>query len=454
MGFYATGLAVADIDGDGYADLVVASGNDKGLQNLAVYSNNGRGGFPDRPDWLSDDIDANANLAVGDIDGDGAPDVAVSVISGREGLGKDFSGLSGGRVKVYFNRVGPGGKRELEKRPSYSTEDRFGSFGCALADVDGDGDLDLVASSSAEDGHLEGSLRIYLNDHHKLSTRPSWRSEEKMLAGAPKVADLDQDGLLDVAVGAERVRVYRASLDAGSAVRFGRTASFTSREGGYTATYLDAGRVGSDPRPGLVVSYNDVCYRNGSKCGSSRVEVYRLPDPNPAWRSDDGGLGAGVALADLDGDGRTDLIAGRWGITGTEGAPLVIYKGDERAFSSAPAFVSGTRSVVEAVAVGSLTRHEGALPVAEESFTITRPQAVVTLSRQVIAAIREVTRNGAKVPSNEYARVPGESWISFARRLGHGDRITVRYAYVDAPFFAGDKGSFVFLQGSKGKVKR
>jgi len=42
----ATGLALADINGDGWKDMVVANGNDIQLQSLVVYYNNGDGTFP------------------------------------------------------------------------------------------------------------------------------------------------------------------------------------------------------------------------------------------------------------------------------------------------------------------------------------------------------------------------------------------------------------------------
>src|SRR5512137_491079 len=85
-GHRATGLGLADINGDGWKDLVVANGNDMARQNLVVYYNNGDGTFPLDPSWESADIDYHGHLACGDIDQDGDIDVAVSVYIGESGF--------------------------------------------------------------------------------------------------------------------------------------------------------------------------------------------------------------------------------------------------------------------------------------------------------------------------------------------------------------------------------
>jgi hypothetical protein len=82
----ATGLCLADINGDGWKDLIVANGNDISRQNLVVYYNNGDGIFPLTPSFSSADIDYHGQCAAGDINGDGWMDVAVSVYIGRLGF--------------------------------------------------------------------------------------------------------------------------------------------------------------------------------------------------------------------------------------------------------------------------------------------------------------------------------------------------------------------------------
>jgi len=52
---YSTGAALADINQDGWLDLVVADGNDMQKGRLNVYYNND-GSYPSTASWQSDDI--------------------------------------------------------------------------------------------------------------------------------------------------------------------------------------------------------------------------------------------------------------------------------------------------------------------------------------------------------------------------------------------------------------
>ncbi|MDC0744647.1 FG-GAP repeat domain-containing protein [Polyangium mundeleinium] len=460
---HSLGAALADIDGDGFKDLVVANGNDLARRPVTVYRNDGRGGFPSEPSWSSDDEDFHAGVAVGDIDLDGFVDVAVTV-------GPWIDADTRGYAKVYFNRGGT-----LERTPSFRTEDTFSSFGAALGDYDGDGDLDLavgVAFEPSTEPDLEpkpepGRVRIYANDGGKLSRRPAWTSRARMHALTPKFADIDGDGFLDLLVAARGLPVYRGARGEDGKVNLGTVASWTARVERGLPLFVDVGTIGG--RQGIVTFYNDH-YKDivppddlaparppetprayvgnlypslpppescASGMGSdSRLMAYwPFSSADPIWTSDTSGWGAGVRLADVNGDGALDLLASRWGpqFYGY-GAPLLLFLGTSRAFETSPAWSSSTCGVGEAIAVADLDR--SGFTEAVESFAIEKPQAGLTLSAQHVEEILDVRRDGALLGRGAYVVVPGDNWISFARRLSPGERIRVRYTHSPAPDIA------------------
>ncbi len=416
MGLYSTGLALADIDGDGFKDIIVSNGNDTGMQPVMVFKNDGKGRFSKVPDWVSSDLDFNANLAVGDINGDGWVDVAVSVMLGRDG------GFTGGRVKVYLNNHG-----QLEKEPSYETEDRYNSFTCALGDADGDGDLDLAVGVLAEGEHFGGKVRIYYNEGGKLSPKPGWTSSAEIVAGAVKFADFNGDGLLDLAVAGSKAHVFHAYVNRRGATQFAKRPTWSSADGSTIAASLDIGAIGDDPSPALIVSYNDLCYWFEAECTNPRFAAYRPgKGDEPVWRSSQGGFGSGVKLADLNGDGRLDLLAGRWGVGNTSGAPLEIYRGTAESFDAEPMFKSKEETIIETIATADL--RQAAVREESESFEISQARTALTLARHDVERVLLVRKNGAEAAATF---LPDGNWISFTEPLKPGDKVEVRYLISD-----------------------
>ena len=268
MGLYETGLALADINRDGYPDLLTASGNDEGLQPLALYLNLPAGSnffnSTGRPDWVSEDLDANMNLAVGDIDGDGWLDVAVSTLAPP---------LGSGGVKVYFNRRGT-----LEKKPSFRSKDRYNSFACALGDANGDGRLDLATSDMSP--HGGGSARIYFNSGRTLSSTPGWRARPAVFGGGILFTDVQQDGLLDLVLGAPQVMVFPGNLGADGGITLPTTPGWSSRQGDLVP-YLSAGPIGTQGTWALVVARNNVRASRAATRARRPATRPTFPRPTP-----------------------------------------------------------------------------------------------------------------------------------------------------------------------------
>ncbi|SMB79650.1 FG-GAP repeat protein [Hymenobacter roseosalivarius DSM 11622] len=125
-------VAFGDINGDGRLDLLVAN---YGSAYVSVATGNNSGTFQPLQNVP---VPNPADVVLGDVDGDGDLDFASNPYSGN--------GTSNGRgVAIRLNN-GQGqfsGTQQVPLGPNYTASNS--TLGCALADMNGDGTLDLVA---------------------------------------------------------------------------------------------------------------------------------------------------------------------------------------------------------------------------------------------------------------------------------------------------------------------
>ena len=166
-------VAFADFDADGDLDLVLVSEDDRKDE---LYLNDGAGRFADASDRLVPDDVSNA-LAVLDLNGDGAPDVLTG------NIGTDRALINDGRGRF---------RDETAERWPQSGESRTQDL--EVADVDGDGDLDVLVGN-------EGQDELFLNEGGRLvdataRSLPVRADETREI----RAADVDGDDDLDLVV--------------------------------------------------------------------------------------------------------------------------------------------------------------------------------------------------------------------------------------------------------------
>ena len=434
-GQYATGLGLADINGDGFKDLVVANGNDMARQRLSVYYNQGDGTFPLLPDWQSADIDYHGHLACGDLNGNGNIDVVVSVYIGPAG----FS--SPGMIKIYYNQG-----NELESLPSFESES-FYSFSCALGDADGDGDLDIAVAAGEPYSNILDNGRIFFNVNGTFQTVADWQSNITMGAIDVEFGDFNRDGLMDVIFVTARTPNYIFLADS-----LGDISPEPAWQSDEALNFLNSVDVGYPGDQSIVVMTE-----NSQLGGSGMVRKYDFSDPVPAgsvasWYSNPFGYGSGILLNDVDIDGHLDLIYGGWWL------PVKIALGDGTGFELTTSYTSSTNSVVEAILMADLGRED--ITEITETFTIQPHQHhshVIILGKQITEEILSFKLNNEELAYSQYCWVPGKNWISIATPLIAGSMVEVTYNYSPYPDMVitnwdSNKGNYIFYNTLGGTI--
>jgi len=172
---YSFGIAVADLDGDGDLDLTSADA----LPNNSLYwfENDGKGRF--RKHFVQrEDPERLERHAIGDIDKDGHLDIVI--------VKNLFGDL------LWFRNSGTPTDGKLWNRCVIASKKLRGAYDVALADYDGDGDLDVAASS----WRLSNNFVWYENDGTPADGEWMMRvieadvKETRMI----RAADIDGDG--------------------------------------------------------------------------------------------------------------------------------------------------------------------------------------------------------------------------------------------------------------------
>lgn len=169
----------------------------------------------------------------------------------------------------------------------------------AFMDVDGDGDLDVIAALEADEN------RLYLNDGNgKLTWKKGVFKAAKHDTEHVRVADFDGDGHMDVIFVAEDDQTHEYYLGNGDGTFRDVSDRLLAMSEG---NGLDVGDVDGDGLPDVVIGnsgehgQNFLWINDPSRPGYfMECSLDNLPQVNDATQ--------GIKLADLNGDGHLDMI--------------------------------------------------------------------------------------------------------------------------------------------------
>ncbi len=380
-GLYNSALALADFDLDGYMDIAM-TGQDLNGSATRLYRNLGSGTF-ELIDAGFYNAGADGDLAWGDFNNDGFPDLVIS---------------GGWNTKLYHNNS-DGTFSETEQGLTI-----MNSPSLNWGDCDNDGDLDLLMVGDA--GSVAETF-VYLNNQGTFTRLDV--PVEGAVGGSARWGDFDNDGKLDILITGKD-----ASLTPVSYVY--------QNNGANSFRFANAGLIGTALGPSDWIDYDNdgdldiMLSGQNAGCGNASTRLYTN---NGAGSFDEYPAGltfaerSSSAWGDFDNDGDYDLL-----LTGLAGIPVTKLYINEL---TSGAYQANT---VPAVPTGLSTYVSGDYAVVSWSRADDQQSPQMAISYNVMVGSQP---GGIDIVSPQSDILNGKRYTSNAGNAGNNDFVIFRY---------------------------
>src|SRR5438105_3304052 len=321
-------IAIGDLNGDGIPDLAVANNGGASSGDVSVLLGAGAGSFSPATNYSAQPHPES--IAIGDLNADGIPDLAVANSSTNDV--SVLLGTGGCSCKAASNFV------------AHST-----AFSVAIGDLNGDGKPDLaVANFNSTD------VSVLLNTTSPGTTTPTFATAANFgahsLPESVAIGDINGDGKPDLAAanaGTADVSVLLNTTASPNTLSFNSAVNFGAHS---QPISVAIGDLNGDGRPDLAVANNassDVAVLlNTTQSGQTTpffgggATDFAADRPNA------------VAIGDLNGDGKPDLAVANMGSTVSVLLNGMASGALTPAFGAAAIF--GADGVTKSLAIGDL----------------------------------------------------------------------------------------------------
>ncbi|GHG12077.1 FG-GAP repeat domain-containing protein [Streptomyces zaomyceticus] len=418
-GTFPTAVALADLNGDGRLDAVVAAALTKqptqhgteSMGSVVELLGDGRGGFAPATSYFAPTLvnqSTNAmfpaDITVADMNGDARPDVLTSNTNGDNVSvwTNDGTGALGTASNYYVGGGRPTGYSAAQLRPS----------GLKTGDVNGDGRLDVVTVNAGT-----SDISVLLGDGRGRLGPATRFADGVSLGRAIALGDVSGDGKPDVAV-AHTDRTITLFLGDGAGA-FG--APVTHPVGGSALEGVAITDVNTDAKPDLVTD-NGPDDRPTVLLGDG-TGTFR--NAGPLYDTKAGANGA-YAVGDLNADGRPDLAASST-VAGVAAQVLLNTSKPKRTAQSMAVRVAKAPGVLSlevnlpTVDFGTLTPGTVSTPAGLGRFTYTdtlstaAPWSVTVATTDLVSGTDTIGWKNVRITTGGHLNGSGSQWTGIAK---------------------------------------